>query len=257
MTKRVAIYCRVSTKEQAKSGFSLEQQEHFLRNYAKKNGFYVVKAYIEKGITGTDINRPALNELREDAKYNVFDAVLFLDSSRFSRNLKYSHVIEYELENLGIEIIEAKSSLDTSTPEGRFHANIQKSVDQFEVERYALKTVECLKRRMSRGYKVGRAPFGYKYIKSKTTGKGILVPDKDTKEKVKEIFEMFLEGKTKYRIAKIIGISPVVVNRILRNRTYLGEMKFNGKWIKAKHKPLIDKETFFKVQKKLRLKEGE
>ena len=73
---KVAIYLRVSTEDQAKEGYSLEVQEEYLREYAKREQHQVYKVYKDDGISGYTKERPALIKLLQDAKDNKFDLVI-------------------------------------------------------------------------------------------------------------------------------------------------------------------------------------
>ena len=69
MSKKVAIYCRVSTVEQAEEGYSIDEQRRRNIEYCEKEGHEVFKVYEDRGISGKDIkNRPALKELLKDAE---------------------------------------------------------------------------------------------------------------------------------------------------------------------------------------------
>lgn len=71
--KRIAIYCRVSTVEQAEEGYSIVEQERLLTEWCSKMDYIVTKCYSDRGISGKAINnRPALKELLKDAEEKKF-----------------------------------------------------------------------------------------------------------------------------------------------------------------------------------------
>jgi DNA invertase Pin-like site-specific DNA recombinase len=72
--KRAALYARVSTDAQQKEG-TIESQLSELRKQVAAAGHELVKEYIDDGITGTVLERPALEQLREDAKSDLFDRI--------------------------------------------------------------------------------------------------------------------------------------------------------------------------------------
>lgn len=75
--KRVAIYARVSTTEQAEEGYSIDEQTRLLRQYCEREGYEVYKEYVDRGISGKSIKgRAALQQLLDDAKQKSFDIVL-------------------------------------------------------------------------------------------------------------------------------------------------------------------------------------
>ena len=70
--KRVAIYIRVSTLDQAREGYSLEVQEKTLRKWCNDRKYYVFDLYADQGISGKDIeHRPNMNRLLEDARERI------------------------------------------------------------------------------------------------------------------------------------------------------------------------------------------
>lgn len=88
MLKRVAIYTRVSTVEQAEEGYSIDEQERLLIEFCDKNNYEVYKTYSDKGISGKDIkHRPSLKKLLKDAEDKKFDMVIVWKINRISRKL--------------------------------------------------------------------------------------------------------------------------------------------------------------------------
>ena len=80
---------------------------------------------------------------------------------------------------------------------------------------------------------------------------GELISDENA-SKVHSLFKTFLEENCSLNnLAKKYGLSVNGVKKILQNRTYLGEIKFDGRIHKGMHKPLISPEIFYAVQRKL------
>ena len=87
MSKKVAIYCRVSTIEQ-EEGFSIDSQYHNIKEYCKNQGHEIYNLYEDRGISGKNItNRPGIKQLLEDATKNKFDLVVVWKLNRISRKL--------------------------------------------------------------------------------------------------------------------------------------------------------------------------
>jgi len=96
------------------------------------------------------------------------------------------------------------------------------------------------------GLLVSRAPLGYEVIQ------GNLVPNEDA-SKVHSLFKTFLNRNYSLSsLAKNFALSTNGLKKVLSNRTYLGEIKFNGRIYKGHHKPLISPEIFYAVQRKLK-----
>jgi DNA invertase Pin-like site-specific DNA recombinase len=98
------------------------------------------------------------------------------------------------------------------------------------------------------GHPVTRAPYGY----SITSGK--LEPNENSL-KVILIYRNFIaEDISLNMLSKKFNFSINGIKKILQNRTYLGEIKFDKQFIKSNHKPIIDQETFYAVQRKIETK---
>lgn len=111
---KVCIYCRVSTSKQ-----DYDHQLLSLRNFAKKNGYHVVKEFTEK-ISGAKkiYDRMALMELMEYVRENKVDKILIFECSRLSRRASdFLNIIE-ELNELGISLYILQNGLETLLPDG-------------------------------------------------------------------------------------------------------------------------------------------
>ena len=117
---RVAIYCRVSTTEQAEEGYSIGEQERLLIEYCDKHGYEVYKTYADKGISGKDIkHRPAMQSMLEDATQKKFDMVISWKINRISRKLADAIKIVDLLETYGITYLSYSEPFETNTPAGK------------------------------------------------------------------------------------------------------------------------------------------
>jgi site-specific DNA recombinase len=83
-TKLIAIYARVSTARQEEDG-TIGTQLGVLREFAQQNNYTVVKEYIDDGWSGDILARPSLDDLRQDAKRKLWEAVLIYDPDRLAR----------------------------------------------------------------------------------------------------------------------------------------------------------------------------
>ena len=111
---KVCIYARVSTSKQ-----DYDHQLLSLRNFAKKNGYHVVKEFTEK-ISGAKkiYDRIALTELMEFVRENKVDKILIFECSRLSRRASdFLNIIE-ELNELGVSLYILQNGLETLLPDG-------------------------------------------------------------------------------------------------------------------------------------------
>ena len=84
-TIRVAAYIRVSSRRQVEKGASLDEQRIAIEAYCKAQGIELVKLYIDEGISGRKINRPAFQELLADVKAGLYQLVIVCKLDRISR----------------------------------------------------------------------------------------------------------------------------------------------------------------------------
>ena len=130
--KRVACYCRVSTEEQVKFGFSIQAQKDALMKYCKENG-YKYDFYIDEGISASSMKkRNALKEML--SKCSVYDMILFTKLDRLSRNVLDANNINKTLKdnNCTMKAID-EDDIDTSTADGTFIFNLKVSLAQREI----------------------------------------------------------------------------------------------------------------------------
>ncbi len=95
------------------------------------------------------------------------------------------------------------------------------------------------------GEVMSRVALGYSLIDKK------LIENEDA-SRVHSIFKEYLETETSLnKLSKKFNLSLNGLKKVLKNRTYLGEIKFNGQLYKSSHKPIINPEIFYAVQRKL------
>jgi recombinase len=131
--QEAAIYCRVSTDDQAERG-TIESQIEYAEKYCDLNGIRIVKIYRDDGITGTLPleERPAGAELLADAKEGVFSTLLVFKLDRLGRVTRIIINAIYELEQYGVKLKSMTEPFDTSDPSGRFLLTILAGVADLE-----------------------------------------------------------------------------------------------------------------------------
>jgi len=103
-TKIIAVYARVSTARQEEEG-TIETQLLAVRSFAEKNGYKIVREYIDNGWSGDILARPQLDELRSDARNKIWEGVLIYDPDRLARRYSYQELVMDELKEAGIEVV--------------------------------------------------------------------------------------------------------------------------------------------------------
>ena len=74
---------------------------------------------VADSISGARDNRPALNELMDDARKRRFDVVLVWRFDRFARSTKHLILALEEFRHLGIDFVSFQENIDTSSPMGQ------------------------------------------------------------------------------------------------------------------------------------------
>jgi len=129
MTK-AALYARVSTDAQQKEG-TIDSQLVELKRQIAAAGHTLVKEYIDDGYSGAEWHRPALEEMRTDAKTNLFSAIYFLDCDRIARDVAHQMIIIGDLLKHGKQII-IKGKDYVHNPENKFSLTVLGAVSEFE-----------------------------------------------------------------------------------------------------------------------------
>ncbi len=80
----IAVYARVSTARQEEEE-TIKTQLVAIREFAARNGYSIVREYIDEGWSGSILARPGLDQLRADASKNLWNAVLIYDPDRLAR----------------------------------------------------------------------------------------------------------------------------------------------------------------------------
>lgn len=253
---RVALYVRVSTKEQV-DGYSIDEQIDKLNAYAKAKDYTVLDTYVDGGHSGATIDRPAIKELINNIKN--YQAVLVYRLNRLSRSQKDTlHLIEDVFMVNNVEFISLSESLDTSTPFGRAMIGILSAFAQLDREQIREQLTLGRVARAKDGYYHGgdpsKAPTGYDYVN------GDLIVNEYEAECVRYIYDEYLKGRGYKKIYEDIQSKfPNIitdlstVSKILMRPLYKGYVTFDKKEHKGRHEPIVDDKTYDKAQR-IRLK---
>lgn len=149
--KRVAIYARVSTKDQ-----SIEMQMNDLDRFTREREYEVYKTYQDIGISGTKEKRPELNMLMDDARKRKFDMVLVWRFDRFARSTRHLVDALYTFKNLNIDFVSYQENIDTSSPLGEAIFTIIGAMSKLERDIIAERVKGGLRKAIANGTKLGR-----------------------------------------------------------------------------------------------------
>lgn len=238
----VAIYCRVSTLEQAEKGYSLKAQEESLKAYAKSLNYKVLKVYRDPGYSGANMNRPGLQNLIANA--DGFDAVLVFKLDRLSRSQKDTlKIVEEKLLPQKCNLISISEAFDTSTPFGKAMIGILSVFAQLERENIKERlTLGKRAKAKKGGYNGGNGGWGYDYINNK------LIPNENAGD-IKLAYKLYMQGYGIPSISKKIPHkSRGQIRGWLQSPIYAGMIKYKDILEKGEHEPIVSWEDFCKVQ---------
>lgn len=162
---RVALYARVSSRRQEQEG-TIQSQIAELKAYILAQSWVLAPehVYIDDGVSGSQLARPALDRLRDDAWLGRFERVVCLSPDRLARNLAAQHVVLYELERQGVQVCFLNQPEFADSAQATFWrqmngmmAELERSVLQDRMRRGRLY-------RLRQGQAVPTtAPYGYRY----------------------------------------------------------------------------------------------
>lgn len=228
---RLAAYCRVSTDKSDQLNSFVNQIKYYT-DYTKKNPQYeLVEIYADEGLTGTDMKkRSEFNRLLDDCKKRKIDRVITKSVSRFARNTQDLLVVIRMLKELGISVYFEEQGIDTSKMNMEMFATFPGLIAQQESVSISQNMRWSYQKRMQSGeYNTQSAPYGY------TLENGELIVNESEAEIVRRIFDLYLSGVGKQRIANILNEEKVplrygsktwtatTIKYILSNERYMGD----------------------------------
>jgi site-specific DNA recombinase len=235
---RVAFYARVSTDKQAEKYGTPSQIEAFRKRSLERGWTPVLDgdedAFIDDGYSGAELDRPALNRLRQAVKEGRVDVVLAYDPDRLSRKLYHQMILAEEFEKQGIKLEFITQDMGTS-PEDRMFFNMRGLVAEYEREKIRERTMRGSREKARQGKVVsaGAIPFGFRYNKEKAT----LEEDSEKAQIIRLIFYTFAnESLSLQRLADRLNRLHIPTPRggdrwrastlgvMLRNEVYIGKM---------------------------------
>lgn len=239
--KKVAIYVRVSTDEQAKKGISIKAQIEKCKKYCEIREWEVFKVYKDPGYSAGSLNRPEFKQMMKDGEDNLFDIMLVYKIDRFSRNLKDLILVLDQLKESSINFTSVTEQIDTTNAMGEAFFQIIGVFAQLERGMVKERVELAFEKKINDGQYLNRAPKGYFYRNKR------LVVHNDEANTIKEIFSMRLSGINPKEISEDFSIPISTVYQILKNPVYIGKIKYRDKIFKGTHKAIISTEMFKQI----------
>lgn len=252
---RVGLYPRVSGHEQ-EDNYSIPEQIDRMKKYCESRDWMVYKIYTDSVYTGSNMDRPGLQDMIKDCESGKLDMVLVYKLDRLSRSQKDTlYLIEDVFEKNNVGFTSMTENFDTSTPHGKFIIGILSVFAQLEREKIRERTMIGKDSRAREGKWHGSKwlPIGYDYID------GMLYPNEYEVMQIKEVADLFLKGTPVRTIERIVTKKGYkhkhgewdakTVRRVLSNPLYIGMLKHRDKYYKGLHDAILDQKTFDAIQK--------
>ena len=269
---RCAIYTRVSTEQGLDQEFnSLDAQYDAASAYIKSQahaGWALIRSrYDDGGYSGGSTDRPDLQRLLDDIRARKIDVIVVYKVDRLTRSLAdFAKLVEL-FDAHGVSFVSVTQQFNTTTSMGRLTLNVLLSFAQFEREVTSERIRDKIAASKRKGLWVGGPlPLGYEMKDGK-----IAVVENEA-ERVRLIYRRYLELsgvnalvrdlkdkdiRTKIRL-RATGATHggILFERgslfyLLRNRFYIGEVKYKGEVLPGEQPAIMDRQLFDAVQQKL------
>lgn len=257
----VDIYCRVSTQEQAKEGYSIGEQEKRLQMFAEAQGWMINDIIVDGGFSGANLNRPGVQKLIQDAEQRKINKVCVYKLDRLSRSQRDTlYLIENVFIANKVDFVSMTESLDTSTPLGMAMIGILSVFAQLERETIKERLILGNDARIKSGKYHGNANdvIGYNYDSST----GTLTLNEYDAAIVREIFQRYISGEGTTSIRNYINSlnwrnrewRTKNVTMILSQPLYIGRQRWKGETYQVEGCPTIVSEETWDAAQRERLR---
>ena len=281
LLKRVAAYCRVSTKQEEQLNSYETQVRYYTDRINREPGWKLAGIYADKGITGTSMKkRDEFNKLIRQCKRGKVDMIIVKSISRFARNTLDCLKITRMLRELKVDVYFEEQNLHSIDPSSEFYISIYGSVAQSESENISHNVAWG----KARSAKDGNVFFAYKsFLGYRRGADGKPEIDPAQADTVRRIYDRFLAGDSLQQIANGLTADSIptpmgrtvwqasVVQSILSNEKYKGDallgktyvedciskkVRVNAGerpqyYVENNHPAIIDAATFSRVQEEL------
>ena len=252
---RVGLYPRVSGHEQ-EDNYSIPEQIERMKKYCESRDWMVYKIYTDPGFTGSNMDRPGLQEMIKDVENGKLDMVLVYKLDRLSRSQKDTlFLIEDVFDKHGVGFTSMTENFDTSTPFGKAILGVLAVFAQLEREKIKERTLMGRDARAQEGkwHGGGVQPIGYDFINDE-----LVVNDYEAMQ-IKEMADLFIKGTPVRTIERIVNEKGYrhkhgtwaarTIRGVLSNPVNIGLIKNRNNLHQGVHEPILDQKTFDAIQK--------
>ena len=261
---RYCLYARKSSEDDERQALSIDSQVKEMVDLAQSEGLLVTDIRRESHSAKSSSTRPVFNQLSVDLRNGLFSGILTWSPDRMSRNAGDLGLLVDLMDNGYLKEIRTHSQALTSSPNDKFLLMILCSQAKLENDNRGVNVKRGQRAKCELGVRPNLTPLGY--LNDHYSGKGMkkVFQDPERALIIKQMFEKaaykgysgrkiydWLKNETNFRSrgGYVLGLSNIY--KILNNPYYCGLFSFSGKWYKGSYEPIITRELFDAVQKKM------
>lgn len=251
--KKVGVYCRVSTKEQAVYGYGIDVQKSKIQGYIDLFDIYPesINYFIDEGISAKNMQRKEMVRLLAAVKAKEINVIIIYKLDRLSRNVTDVYNFIETLLEYDCNLISVMDNIDIHTANGRMLVGLLAIIAQWERETVIERTMDGLTGSAEAGkYPISYTPIGY--IRKDNR----LYIDPDKAGIVIKIYDLACAGSTIKEIERyMIENYPEEeweargIKKILMRKLYYGYFEYHGNIYTNTVPAIITKNTFEQAQK--------
>ena len=212
--KITILYCRLSN-EDALDGESnsIQNQKEFLTRYAAEHGYTNLKILVDDGYTGTNFDRPGVQEGFALVKQGLVGCWLVKDLSRFGRDyLTVGQYTDIIFPSYDVRFIAVNDGVDSERGDSDGFAAIRNLFNEWYPRDTSKKVRVVFRQKGTSGKHLGKPPYGYR---TDPADKDHWIIDEDAAPVVKRIFDLAIGGKGPEQIARILEQDKVLTTKAL------------------------------------------
>ena len=270
--RRCAVYTRKSSEEGLEQDLNSlhaqrEASEAFIKSQQGEGWKLVKTAYDDGGLSGGNMERPALQQLLEDIRHGLIDVVVVYKVDRLTRSLAdFAKMVEV-FDAQGVSFVAVTQQFNTTTSMGRLTLNVLLSFAQFERAVTGERIRDKIAASKRKGIWMGGCPsMGYD-IRDRS-----LVVNQAEAATVRQIYQRYLKTGSVPKLKKALDrdgvVSKIRVSRkgirsggqsfsrralyeLLSNPIYIGEIRHKRDRHPGQHDAILERKLWEKVQKGL------
>jgi len=234
---------------------TLEEQEAAIKTWCEEQRLELVQVFEEASEADEEVQkREVLKAMRQAIEQDEANGVIVARYDRLCQSLVEGRWLTDGLLEKGKDFIALEERLNTATTEGLHLFQMTLKFCQQErtwvQERQLSKTQE----RVRAGHKPSSFNFGYE-----RNEEGVLVPVPEQADLVKQVFRLYEENQSVQKVVDFLNHelgartrrgnkwTPKSLYNILTNVVYIGKVKWRGEVVEGRHEPLIEVQTFERV----------